>query len=477
MLGSWGVFWEQEANDLCERLPSLLVGGAPVTVLCYQPAKAERMVYLNRVKGGPSPIYFGVGQHARSLFFDPSLSAVWRTRYLEWSDRDVIRYIDETDEKIREDIWFAETDRYPKEWFDAKGHHYLAKRDYRLHAVFPSPLYHERDFWWRRLPRLGVCYTLSDQLGNVPDLIAEDRAKAAESLLHIYGIGSGNRILGKRLRLALSGYYKWSGDERSTPQPEQRIARLIVTTGISPSDSKTWDQALYLVARLILAHHIFFPQSPVGLQLFQVFDLDPNVDILQPHGWEATTLIPVATAAPDGNRAPQLFQNLVHDLIFLIHALVRWEDPEQVSHRITGSELESTLGQLTRIALILLSGEPAKLLDDRVTLTGHDELQRLGAAPIPVYDAKQFKAILSSPSRDGYAGFMAHLSPIGQSRNDRLFNGIQHGAVVQMEPGQRRGRIDNIVHHTTHEWVSKYMRARFAYKAAVAEGKRGAPVR
>jgi hypothetical protein len=111
------------------------------------------------------------------------------------------------------------------------------------------------------------------------------------------------------------------------------------------------DQRLYLVTKLLLGHHLFFPHSPEALTAITLLGKDPNRDILIPHGWE-----PFARYQSNSTCIEQCIKNLVSDLALLVKAFVRWDRPESLE-RVSERDLEKEIRRLIREALALLCGD------------------------------------------------------------------------------------------------------------------------
>ena len=84
----WHEFWSRETAFLSEGLRWPLIGGAPVSVLSYQPGPEERLVYLQE---GQTNNFLHVDSLSRDILYSASPQSTWNS---------VIRRV--TDVQIRE---------------------------------------------------------------------------------------------------------------------------------------------------------------------------------------------------------------------------------------------------------------------------------------------------------------------------------------------------------------------------------------
>jgi hypothetical protein len=474
---SWDDLWDREAKELCERLPLPLVRSAPVAVLCYQPAKEERLVYLNSVGSTPDPIPLSVGENARKMFFNSSPTAPWRAEEITMTQRSATLY-KKTSIDIRKRVYDAELLRYgnnASKLYQQGQYHYKVGLSYKLQSVFPSPLYHEHEYWWRRLPRLGICYTLDDSLGKLEDsrtgLETKDRIGrgATDPLLLICGVAAGNRILAKRLSLLLNGYRRWSKDDPEEEFPGQRIARLLCADGIKPSDIDRWDEAVYIVSRLVIAHHMFFPQIPVALQIFEKLKVEPN-SILAASNWPPVSSLP----ATESDNLEVLVDFLVSDILFLLHALLRWEHPDRAQERSDKGDLRTTLKELIKISLTLLGGMPETLFDEYGTIVPPRGLASLGTFSLPLYERTQLdgRRSIISDSGTNFSRLVKQICPVLDSEEaTRDFHrqntkGPYGSKYAYRAEFRSDGRVEKKSladrEKRNSKWVGEFIRVRFA---------------
>ena len=470
-INSWQELWDKEVTDLCETLPSLLVGGAPISISCYQPSQPERLVYLGRTESGPDPISMSVGENARQIFFDPLLTAPWYAQHFTMTEEMASAYM-KTDKELRKRVYLAEMKRYgnsESSLFDADNYHYRVGVKYAIQPVLASPLYHEHDYWWARLPRLGICWTVGDRLGLIDDgppsnsLGNQAHRSPTEQLLLICGNGAGNRILAHRLNILLSGYYRWVGEKSEDDVSGQKVARSLCAEDVRPTEFDRWDRSIYLISRLLIAHHMFFPQSPVALKVVKQLGADPNDNFLLPHGW-----LRYGGAIDVGNaEISQNFGFLVNDLMFLLNSLVRWEHPSTTGGQGMNKEMKSTVEKLTRVSLALLCGNPV-MKTIRGTMYGTIEppqgLDALGNFSLPLYEADQLTSFHGKwVKQPHYRTQVMQTCPVINEGEPPELYVIQHKAEMTFNAG-KSPRMNSFRLGEEHklEWISKYVRARFA---------------
>lgn len=463
---SWKELWEREATELCQSLPGPLVGGAPIGISCYQPSDPEKLVYLGRKNSMPDPISMSVGVNARRIFFNAGLTAPWHAQRFTMTEGLAEEYR-KTDKELRRRIYLAEDDRYRKTGeplFDTENYHYRIGLEYLLQPVLASPLYHEHDYWWARLPRLGICWTIGDGLGAIGDgnsAEGREHKSPTEQLLLICGIGAGNRILAKRLNLLLSGYYRWAGEGAEDEYPEVGIARVLCTEKLNSTDYERWDRSVYLIVRLLIAHHMFFPQSPVALRTAAQLGVEPNEQMLVPYGWPRCHIDTESAAAG----ISQNLEYLVNDLMYLVSSLVRWEHPGETRRRTAAKDFKSTVEELTKVALALLCGSPVTG-GKYAFIEPPTKLVEMGGFSIPLYEEGQIVADETAAAKlSASRTRIMQITPIvakADPPSPPLY-GIKHKAEVifnsQASPSLTRSRPRD---ESRFEWISKFVRARFA---------------
>jgi hypothetical protein len=121
------------------------------------------------------------------------------------------------------------------------------------------------------------------------------------------------------------------------------------------------DLALCLVMRLVLSHHLLFPQSARFLHILRALEIDPN-DVLIMHGWPSAGQASVADHI-DTDKLSEYCEELCSDLQFLIEAAVRWDARPPLmrygAQRPSGETVRNRVSSLMYHAIALLAGKIA----------------------------------------------------------------------------------------------------------------------
>jgi hypothetical protein len=455
----WEDFWNLEAVELCNTLPRALVGGVPVSVLVFQPGDPGRFVYLNVRGEAPDPIFLPLGPNSTGLFYDPDPESSWRSRSLRVDPDSVKEFLDAPIQE-RKKFYSVEILKYGKDRYDENVFHLKFGQPYRIKLACPSPLYHQRGNWWRRLPKLGICYTVANKLASADDTLTDHSQETGDRLLMICSIAAGNRMLGKRLRLLFNNSFQWPTGRTSEPFSAENVANQLCTKHQHKGNQHAWDQQLYLIAKLTIAHHLFFPADPAALQLVELLGLDANQELLIPHGWEVENRI-----VKNGRSFEVCFQNLVTDLMFLIHALVRWEHPDDVQQRLQEEAVEERVKHLTLSVLSLICGRideqnsyehiENQRLRKYLSVQPPTKLMSLGKVTVPGLRDGTISTLLKDTKK--WHKFHFHsLCPIAGESNLKDLNAVQPREI------EFSGSAVRVSANTVHApWAVAYLRARY----------------
>lgn len=317
-----------EIGRLVDVLPPPLIGGAPVSALLFQPTETGgRLVYLDSLVESDNPIHIDPGQVSEKFFFNVDDKSPWIPAEESVEQRSLDEYCTKNENEIRQRLAKQDALRYSSTKFEQNGVVPPGTR-YKMHYLVPPPVYHHVIGWWKRLPRLGQIYTLGDELGH-------------QNLLLICGMSVGIRALGIRLKLLLDC-------KNAVREPAFKIAATIASDRpVDPDDFQ------YLLAKLVLAHHWFYPYDPVALKLFKRLGCDPPDEVLQRHGWPATGWSDFDTAAPVND----LISLLAQDLSFLIYACTIWTAPGEKGRK-DSAELYNELQMALRTTFAMICGTP-----------------------------------------------------------------------------------------------------------------------
>jgi hypothetical protein len=435
---NWNEFWSRETAYLAEGLRWPLVGGAPVSVLTYQPGPEERLVYLHE---GQTENFLHVDNLSRDFICNASPQTPWHSKVCRVQDAQIKEFM-VTEHDVRKRVFDAETRKYPHYPYSSRDGFLKRDTEYRLQLLFAAPVYCTLKDWWKRLPRLGYCYTVEDQLGK-PHTPAETLPKApTDQMLMIMAVSVAIRLLDKRLRLVFNNSYRWSKDGSSKEDyVEVKTPQIICNL----SKRKVDDRSIFFVAKLILAHHLFFPHSPEALRIFQLLSNNKCDDILALHGWPKTSrpISPTTDLRDSVN-------NLATDLHHLTHAIERWSGPVDA---IAGKkECGEAFPEHVRLALALLCGEPKwDASSETFMIVPPLSLQDLGPINMPVFSKRQLvKKGTGQPSF-----YLETLCPIGNDYPQPKWNiTAMDGMIFPAGDGPKEDE------HKL-EWTSKYIYSRY----------------
>ena len=372
----WHEFWSRETAFLSEGLRWPLIGGAPVSVLSYQPGPEERLVYLQE---GQTNNFLHVDSLSRDILYSASPQSTWNSVIRRVTDVQIREFMVNGPD-VRKRVFDAENERYAHYPYSSRDGFLKRNTEYRLQLLFSAPVYLSKKDWWKRLPRLGYCYTVGDQLGN-PHAPAEALPTyPTDRMLMIMAVSVANRLLDKRLRLVFNNSYRWSDDGSSkTDYVEVKTPQIICCL----SKKRLDDRSIFFIAKLILAHHLFFPHSPEALRIFQLLSNDRCDDILTMHGWPRT-LRPIL---PTTNLRESI-DNLVADLHYLTHALGRWSGPFDAT--VGNRECGEAFPEHVRLVLALLCGDPKwDASSEAFMIVPPSPIQDLSPINMPVFSKRQ----------------------------------------------------------------------------------------
>ncbi|MHB1957488.1 MAG: hypothetical protein ACYCO5_00460 [Acidobacteriaceae bacterium] len=441
---SWNAFWNKDATDL-SALPESLIGKSPVSLLKFQARSEPRFIYLDKdLWDDPQSIRLGV--NAASLMMNPHSEAWEPTEWIvdEQMLESYLRNPDDTRRKITD----AESIRYPYTTFDRSNHHATEGTTFLMQSLVPSPLYHTDDSvnWWERLPRLGVAYTFGSKLGS-------GKERVTEALLLICAMSAGNRILASRLSMVLLNKHATAPPSRKK-RTYQEIAKILSHEGAS-SQHELWDDSLFLVSKLLFAHHLFYPHDPIVLRLFRILSTASPAAILALHGWENFD-----TDGADGE-LQTLFNDLVTDVMFLIKALVRWESPaEHDTLDAAGARsFSDTVKELIAVILAVTCGTPQWVALGKTeyrAIAPPRQLLELQAVTLPVFSDGQIRSARAKNSIEALQGVLRHLSPV-VSVGEADINAVTYKC-ANFSVGSIQQNIA-----VSLPWLSEYVRARLAH--------------
>jgi hypothetical protein len=435
----WNEFWSRETAFLTDGLRWPLIGGAPISVLTYQSGPEERLVYLQE---GQTKNLLQVDSFSRDFIYGGTLESTWNSLSSHVSHTQIDEFMANAPD-VRQRVYDAENDRYPNYPYSSKDGFLKENTEYRLQLLFPAPVYHSAKEWWKRLPRLGYCYTVEDQLSG-PHAPGDSLSRyPTDRMLMIMAVSVANRLLDKRLRLVFNNSYCWSDDGSSKADYVEAKTPAIIC-GLAKK--KLDDRAIFFVAKLIFAHHLFFPHSPEALRIFQLITNNKCDEVLTMHGWPKT----LRTIAPTTNLRESI-DNLVADLHHLTHALGRWTGP--VNATAQNKECGEAFLEHVRLVLALLCGEPQWNANSEVfMIVPPPPIQDLGPINMPVFSKRQLVKENGEPRF-----YLKTLCPIGNDHPQPSWNTTSMDGM--MFPADDGSSEDE---HKL-EWTSKYIYSRYLH--------------
>jgi hypothetical protein len=184
--------WEAEQESLRAVLSPDLLKFVPVSLVLYQPGhKKGEAVYLAADHG----IRFPSGPLLNATVLSGEDHA-WKTAEKVIEEDQVKEYGDLVPETARMEIYRADEQRFGSpDYFNESTLSMRKGTNLMSQAVVPSPLWHGRRYWWTRLPRLGIAYSIEQPLLK----FANGERGAAERVLFVSAMALGNRALDARL--------------------------------------------------------------------------------------------------------------------------------------------------------------------------------------------------------------------------------------------------------------------------------------
>jgi hypothetical protein len=212
----------------------------------------------------------------------------------------------------------------------------------------------------------------------------------------------------------------------------------------------TLDERIFLVAKLLLVHHFFFPHRPTAASLFSKLTDDLSA-LYNRHG-----LSEPPKASPSDKELGELIDAVTHDIAYLIVAC----DQRALNtlNKREREEVYKKIKQPVQIALGLLCGAYGKNWEgdaDFVALTYPEQLNiDLDEYPWPVFRLGQFATWANSPNAEDRAKcFLESLHPEGPipGRPAERYNNMDVW---------KRGVDRKFSRRECKEWYVAYARAR-----------------
>jgi len=336
-------YLRREVREVINDLPPVFTGTHPLCLSLFQPTfDGGRLVLLDRAadRKGIVP-WLQLGTSTHTTFLDPDPKVPWQN----WDGtitEEQLRYYREHNviERRREYGQILQQRFKEFERLNAVEGHFEAGVSIQLSYLWPSP--HVGPKYFRhRVPRLGTIYTCEEWFGNA-------------NSVQISSLTAADSILMTRLRLLLGTYH-----------PLNKRSPLAIAQDWATKNTPGSDEIAYLLARLFMVHHFFFPQQQIAALLIKRHAKSPGSVWIR-HGWPHFPPPKDDDKETDGD----LLRQLAHDLAFLTCACGKLKkkesgraqrkeewltDPEEVITRIR-KELPAVCaalcGETTRVSTV-----------------------------------------------------------------------------------------------------------------------------
>lgn len=324
---------DDEIQQITGRISDRFRGTEAVCLSVYQPTSiGGRIVLIDKAMSDAGKIAaLSPGYGAKNMFINPDEKLLWKVNRGPVSSSMLKDYIDFNEESERMKILAIYQERFPSIDFDTDGGHVQPGTRYRLCYVSPnSPDQANRS---ARAPRLGMLYTFGSSFGDNQSLL-----KAAKH--------QGEIVLDVRLRLLLQEVGRFGASDRHGTHSAWKIAG-----DLGEGIDCALDPSVFLVSKLLLVHHHFYPQHPAGYSLLQKLSGDRS-KVFARHGLVA----PELGTSEDGKSISQLTRDLESDFAALIGACA-WHRNTDNTHamQVTQRGMELVSDSLS-IGLTLLAG-------------------------------------------------------------------------------------------------------------------------
>jgi hypothetical protein len=453
--------WQSEEESLRAVLSPDLLNFVPVSLVLYQPGHREgEAVYLSADHG----IRFPSGPALEATVLSGEDHA-WKTAEGEIDEDRIKEYGKLVSDKTRLEIFHADEQRFGEStYFDESTLSMRKGTKLMSQAVVPSPLWHGRGYWWTRLPRLGIAYSIEQPLMK----FANGEPGAAERVLFVSAMALGNRALDARLDGLVFG-------GRVVPVGKRPDLRDVANSLLF-DESYDQDSALCLLMRLILTHHFCFPQSPRFLDILKILKKDAG-ELMDLHGWPSVENR-LAHEIADPQKLGQYCDELLVDLRFLLEAAGRWIAPRKLrakTDRPSGEDLKKRIEPLAYKALALLTGVFASYSGTDRTEANWDT--RIIEPPLELLNVRSIAGVIkvvglskgfltSTGKTDSDASWpLTLLHGMGTGDAVKNISNVRYGGKTRKNPylsfARSVGEIENF-RASEHLWEIAYVRARSA---------------
>jgi hypothetical protein len=432
------TFLKNEILAIEGSLPGELVGNGPVCLSVFQPTSSGgQLVLLDR--GCGDRVRMARGLSAHKSFIDPDVGAVWGSVIKGPTTTAMVDYyIANNSPSIRGDVYRIYVQRFASKVEIQEEGHVSAGTWFQLCYVCPRPDYSNSSDC-RHVPRFGVIYTFEKM--RPKGLLTGDMSFAAERIFQI------------RLHTLLGYRGKFHPKSKiNHPIRTEQMSIIKIGAALASGLTTTMDERIFLIAKLLLVHHFFFPHNAIVIQLFQMLSDIETSHLFNRHGLPA-----YAPELTSDKKLKELLNAVTQDMAYLVAAC----DPATLSSqgKQGRAEIVKKIEQSVLVALWLLCGECSRWTENGAEyITVHcpkglrvslDEEH-----PWPIFKMHQFETWVASPNAEDRAkSILESLHPEGpiSSRRGERYN--------NMDVYQRKmdGRW---IRHELSDWYISYARAR-----------------
>lgn len=399
-------FLDTEITKLLKGLHRQFTGDDPVCLSVFQPtADGGHLVFLDRYSGVQLRMRPGLSAH--KSFLDTDLGVTWGTVIEAQATLDTIEYyVHNNGEDVRRGVAAIYLRRFHGEMEVLPEGHVPVGTVYKLCFVCPKPDYSNTSDC-RRVPRLGIIYSFREFRSDV--LLTADMLTAADKILHV------------RLTTLLEYQGKFCPKVEAQSREKKTRSAHEIARAVATDLPASVDEKIFLAAKLLLAHHFFFPHDPVSAILFQKLTSD-SASVFKRHGLAEFVVTRESNMVLD-----DLISAVTHDIAYLIASCDR--NTLDSSGEEERTEIIEKMKQPIRIALALLCGTYCRQTipdADYVTITPPKGLRfEIGECVWPIFGFSKFSTwAASSKAEDGAKSFLESLHPEGPlaSRTAERYN-------------------------------------------------------
>ena len=436
---------DEEIHAITLKLHDDLKGSEPVCVSVYQPTPTGgRLSLIDRVLDEQNRVAaLSPGKGARHSFLNPSDDLPWKVVPGNVDEPMLDDYVSQNPETVRMDILSIYQDRFASRVkLNTENGHVVIGTHYRLCYVCPTSLNQTNPS--AHLPRLGLVYTFGSSFGKKSRLL-----NAARIVSDV--------ILDVRLRNLLRDVGQFGPRGRSGSRPAWEIA-----ADLGEGIDITLEESIFLITKLLLVHHHFYPQHPLAYYLIAKLVKDP-AQVFGFHGLDTPLLAPF----DERKSISQLMADLSSDFLSLAGACA-WNRNTNNTHAMqVAEEGRRLITDAFPIALTLLCGSVSHGYIDKSikqSLKNKGDFQispppgiPLSSRNLPTFAYEEVKSDAGDADVKLRArAFIETLHPLGPthvSPSWRGFYAIKNQGWVSF-------RGERVTQRPAKDWFVSYVRAR-----------------